>query len=160
MTARKLMFFIFMVYILSACVSRQEFDQLHTEVVNLRTEYERTLLVNDEIRKIPDLIISDISYKDPYIFVSYSNQGLGQGEGDFLIRLTNSRTQKSFKGNSYSRFRMLEPNQEEKTGGFSAGLIGLKKGDVGVVTAEIDWEDRVYEANERNNMFTKKIRLE
>ena len=112
-----------------------------------------------QIRNKPDLIVADITYKDPYIYVSYINQGLSKGEGDFLIKVSVSKTEKSFGGNHYYRFKTPKPDEIQKTGGITIGLVGLEKGMEAIITAEIDWEERVFESNETNNIFYKQVRL-
>lgn len=107
---------------------------------------------------LPDLIVTDITQEGRYIYVHYMNQGLVGGEGDFLIKI--SALGKSFEGNRYYRFKIPAPGQIRKTGGFTLGLIGLKKGMEKIVTAEIDWEKRIDERNENNNVFHKQVRID
>jgi hypothetical protein len=107
----------------------------------------------------PDLVVTDIIF-DPaipvYIYVEYMNIGAA-GEGDFLIKI--SANEQSFPGNSYYRFPVPQPGDVERTGGFTIGLIGLQQGDTAEITAEIDWEGRVDESNENNNVLTKTVTL-
>lgn len=88
--------------------------------------------------------MADITYKDPYIYVFYTNQGLDNGAGYFLIKLSISGTENSFSGNYHYRFKIPALNQIHKTGGFTLGLIGLEKVMEAVVMAEIDWENRFF----------------
>ncbi len=106
---------------------------------------------------LPDLIVTDITHEGPYIYVHYMNQGFVGSKGDFLIKI--SAEGKSFEGNAYYRFKIPEPGEETKTGGFTIGLIGLEKDMTSIVTAEIDWENRVDERNENNNVFHKQISI-
>ena len=52
------------------------------------------------------------------------------------------------------------PQHVMHTGGFTIGLIGLEQGDNEVVTAEIDWEGRVAESNEDNNVRSKQLLID
>jgi hypothetical protein len=110
---------------------------------------------------MPDLVITDIFQDGPYLKVTYKNVGSLVG-GDFLIKLTNNNTNDSFGGNPLYRFVVPTPNVLQTTGGYTLGLIGLQQG-VSInanVTAEIDWEQRVDESNESNNVFTKDIQIQ
>lgn len=108
----------------------------------------------------PDLIITDINYKEPYIYVSYTNQGPGMIPGDFLISISHRKTDKRFPGNKLYRFKVPKPGEIQRTGGFTIGLIGLEKGMTAIIMAEIDWENRVTEAKEDNNIFYKQLTLD
>jgi hypothetical protein len=108
---------------------------------------------------LPDLIITDIVYKPSGIVVYYMNQGSGTGSGDFLIKVSSLETGQSFPGNAYYRFEVPEPGQVNRTGSFGINLIGLYEGVESTIRAEIDWEGRVTEANENNNVFQKQIRI-
>jgi len=110
---------------------------------------------------MPDLVITDIFQDGRYLYVTYQNTG-ALGGGDFLIKLTNNDTNDSYEGNSFYRFPVPVPNTFQSTGGYTLNLIGLQEG-VSVnasVTAEIDWEQRVVESNESNNVFTKDIQIQ
>ena len=58
------------------------------------------------------------------------------------------------------RFVVPPPNELTTTEGFTIGLIGLQQGDGADVTAEMDWEHRVTESSENNNVFTKNIQIQ
>ena len=107
---------------------------------------------------VPDLVVLDLCYEGPYVTVAYANLGTGVGERDFLIKL--STQQGEFGGNSYYRFEIPTPQHVMHTGGFTIGLIGLEQGDNEVVTAEIDWEGRVAESNEDNNVHSKQLLID
>lgn len=105
----------------------------------------------------PDLVIDDVYYDgQSYLKVKYRNQG-GPGPGDFLIRLSSG--EQSFPGNKLYRFPVPPPGQPQETGGFTIGLIGLKKGDRSKVLAEIDWERRLDEKDTSNNRWEGSIDL-
>jgi tetratricopeptide (TPR) repeat protein len=107
--------------------------------------------------KLPDLIITDI-YCDgnSALITKYMNVGAA-GAGDFTIKY--SANGNSYPGNSLYRFKVPEPGQEMTTGRLTIGLIGLKPGMTAIVTAEIDWENRVNESNKNNNVFHKQITI-
>ncbi len=107
---------------------------------------------------VPDLVVLDLCYEGPYVTVAYANLGTGVGERDFLIKL--STQQGEFAGNSYYRFEVPPPQHVMHTGGFTIGLVGLEQGDNEVVTAEIDWEGRVAESNEDNNLHSKQLLID
>jgi formylglycine-generating enzyme required for sulfatase activity/serine/threonine protein kinase len=107
----------------------------------------------------PDLIITDIVYKPRGIIVYYMNQGSGTGSGDFLIMVSSLETGQSFPGNAYYRFEVPAPGQVARTGSLGINLIGLHEGMESTIRAEIDWERRVTEASEDNNVFQKRIRI-
>jgi len=110
------------------------------------------------VSNLPDLAITDIFQDGPYYLkVKYKNIGAA-ANGDFLIKL--SANGKSFGGNPSYRFQVPPPQAEQTTGGFTIGLIGLQQGSVADVTAEIDWEQRVAESNENNNVFIKNIQIQ
>ncbi len=115
--------------------------------------------VPPERQGLPDLIITDIVYKPGGILVYYMNQGSGTGEGDFLIRISALETGVSFDGNSYYRFEVPRPGQADRTGSFGASIVGLYEGMEGTIRAEIDWENRVVEMDEENNVFQKRIQI-
>lgn len=105
----------------------------------------------------PDLVIDDVYFDgESYLKVKYHNQG-GVGAGDFLIRL--SHGEESFPGNENYRFPVPPPGQPQETGGFTIGLIGLNRGDRGMVRAEIDWEKRVDERDRSNNLWERSVDL-
>lgn len=106
---------------------------------------------------LPDLIVQDIYYDEPYIRVRYCNIGSGTSTSDFLIKLKNNKTGQEYGGNPYYRFKVPQPGKCEVTGGYTPSLIGLSYGQFALVTAIIDWENRVVEANENNNLLTKTI---
>ncbi|RLF51527.1 MAG: hypothetical protein DRN24_04795, partial [Thermoplasmata archaeon] len=107
---------------------------------------------------LPDLIIKDIFYADePYIKVKYCNIGPVSSVDYFLIKLRNEDTGKEYSGNSYYRFKVPASGECMITGGYTSGLIGLSYGEKAKVTAIIDWEGRVNESNENNNILTKTI---
>ena len=107
---------------------------------------------------VPDLVVLDLCYEGPYVTVAYANLGTGVGERDFLIKL--STQQGEFGGNSYYRFEVPPPQNVMHTGGFTIGLIGLEQGDNELVTAEIDWEGRVAESDEDNNVHSKQLLID
>jgi hypothetical protein len=107
---------------------------------------------------VPDLVVLDLCYEGPYVTVTYANLGTGVAEDDFLVKL--STQQGEFGGNSYYRFEVPPPQHVMHTGGFTIGLIGLEQGDNEVVTAEIDWEGRVAESNEDNNVHSKQLLID
>ncbi len=115
--------------------------------------------VPPESQGLPDLIITDIVYKPGGIIVYYMNQGPGTGTGDFLIRISALETGASFDGNSYYRFEVPEPGQADRTGSFGTSVLGLYERMEGTIKAEIDWENRVAEADEENNVFQKHIQI-
>jgi formylglycine-generating enzyme required for sulfatase activity len=110
-------------------------------------------------RRLPDLIITDIVHKSSGIVVYYMNQGSGTGSGDFLIKVSSLETGQSFPGNAYYRFEVPAPGQVTRTGGLGISLIGLYEGMESTISAEIDWEGRVTEADENNNIFQKQIQI-
>lgn len=118
---------------------------------------------NDKVASIsmPDLVITDMYQDGPYIKVTYKNIG-APGNGDFLIKLTNNSTGGSFPGNSFYRFPVPPPNVLQTTGGFTLGLIDLQQGvsENADLTAEIDWEERVAESDESNNILTKMVQIQ
>lgn len=106
----------------------------------------------------PDLTIKDIYYEGSYyIKVKYCNVGSGSSTDDFLIKLRNEDTGKEYPGNSYYRFKVPAPGKCAVTGGYTCSLIGLSYGERATVSAIIDWENRVDESNENNNVLTKTI---
>ena len=107
---------------------------------------------------LPDLVVTDIFQDGPhYLVAKYKNIGAA-GQGDFLIKFSAGAL--SFPGNSLYRFPVPPPGEEQQTGGLTIGLIGLQQGSVADVTAEIDWEQRVNESNEDNNVLTKHIQIQ
>jgi len=112
-----------------------------------------------ENRGLPDLVITDVVYRSGGIVVYYMNQGSGTGDGDFLIKISSLETGESFNGNAYYRFELPDPGQAARSGSFGAGLIGLYEGMESTIRAEIDWENRVAEADEENNVFEKRIQI-
>ena len=109
-------------------------------------------------RGMPDLVVLDLCYKPPYVTVAYANLGNGLGERDFLVKLSTENGE--FGGNRYYRFEVPPPQQVTHTGGFTIGLLGLQQGDSALVTAEIDWEGRVAESNEDNNVHSKQLLID
>jgi hypothetical protein len=107
--------------------------------------------------ELPDLVITDITQKDGYLVVHYTNVGEGSTGADFLISIKSGN--KTFGGNPYYRWRVPAPNANSKTGGFTLGLIGLKPDDEAEVEATIDPENRVRETDKKNNTFKKKITI-
>ncbi len=112
-----------------------------------------------ENQGLPDLLITDIVYRSGGIVVYYMNQGSGTGDGDFLIKISSLETESNFVGNSYYRFEIPDPGQATRSGSFGTGLIGLYEGMESTVRAEIDWENRVVEADEENNVLEKRIQI-
>ena len=108
---------------------------------------------------LPDLIVSDIYYQSPYIYVKYCNIGSGWSSSDFLIKLRNNQTGQEYGGNVLYRFKVPQPGECKTTGGYTPSLIGLAPGQSASITAIIDWEQRVRESNENNNALTKTISL-
>jgi hypothetical protein len=105
---------------------------------------------------LPDLIVTDIAFLNTAVHVNYMNIGAA-GKGDFLIKL--SANGKSFPGYSSSRLPVPEPGYEIRYGNLTPAQIGLNPGATVVVTAEIDWENRVNERNKANNIFQKEVAL-
>jgi hypothetical protein len=68
-------------------------------------------------------------------------------------------TGQSFPGNAYYRFEVPAPGQVARTGSLGINLIGLHEGMESTIRAEIDWERRVTETSEDNNVFQKRIRI-
>jgi uncharacterized repeat protein (TIGR02543 family) len=108
---------------------------------------------------LPDLIVNDIYYQSPYIYVKYCNVGSGWSSSDFLIKLRNNQTGQEYGGNVAYRFAVPQPGECKITGGYTPSLIGLNPGQSASITATIDWEQRVKESNENNNTLTKTISL-
>ncbi|MBC7073821.1 hypothetical protein H5T58_00285 [Candidatus Parcubacteria bacterium] len=106
---------------------------------------------------LPDLVVRDIFWQYPYIYVKYCNLGKGTSASDFLIKLRNNQTGQEYRGNPYYRFPVPKPGECKLTGGYTPGLVGLQYGQSASVTAIIDWEGRVAESNENNNSFTKTL---
>lgn len=112
-----------------------------------------TCLSNNDAKK-PDLIITSIHKKEGksyYYYIKYMNIG-APSRGDFLISLSSARGQ--YPGNSYFRFPLPAPCLEKETGGITVGLVGVSETASVKLTAEIDWEKRVSESNEKNNFYT------
>ncbi|MFH1431746.1 MAG: CARDB domain-containing protein, partial [archaeon] len=106
----------------------------------------------------PDLVVRDIYYDGSYfIKVKYCNIGSGSSDSDFLIKLRNENTGTEFPGNRYYRFKVPAPGMCELTGGYTCSLIGAFCGDYINISATIDWEGRVNESNENNNVLAKTI---
>ncbi len=120
-------------------------------------KYVRVEVSSGGGENLPDLVIEDIFYQNPYIKVRYCNKGNGWSSSDFLIKLRNEATGKEYGGNPYYRFSVPQPGECKITGGYSPSLIGLNYGQQATVTGIIDWEQRVKESNENNNSFTKTI---
>lgn len=108
--------------------------------------------------EIPDLIVTNI-YKKPsipyYYYVEYMNIGTASNEGDFLIYLSSSKGE--YPGNANYRFTIPEPCTFTSTGGYGVSLLGITETESAEITAEIDWEDRVVEEDEENNIFVKQV---
>ncbi|MBN1502636.1 hypothetical protein JW930_03760 [Candidatus Woesearchaeota archaeon] len=118
-------------------------------------------IVGDGQEELPDLKIDNIYYSGGvYIYVKYCNNGVASSDDDFLIKLTNLDTGESFPGNYYYRFPVPSPGSCKVTGGYTPGLIGLSYGEYGHVRGEIDWEGRVEESDETNNVLDKYIGTE
>ena len=115
--------------------------------------------ISPENQGLPDLIITDVVYRSGGIVIYYMNQGSGAGDGDFLIRISSLETETSFDGNSYYRIEIPDPGQAARSGSFGVGLIGLYEGMESTIMAEIDWENRVVEADEENNVFEKRVQI-
>ncbi|MEW6277337.1 MAG: hypothetical protein AB1758_01860 [Candidatus Eremiobacterota bacterium] len=109
---------------------------------------------------LPDLVVTEVYWDDPYVRVNYRNDGGMEApdQADFLVKI--SAAGREFGGNSHYRFPIPGPGREVSTGGFTIGLVGLEPGMTADVTATIDWEGRVHEANEHNNQLTRRILLE
>ena len=125
---------------------------------NMVKESDENNVEKETLVPMADLVITDIIQDGPYFKVTYKNIGVLR-DGDFLIKITNNTTADSFAGNPYYRYIVPAPNKELITGGLGFNLIGLQKGDLASITAEIDWEQRVDENYESNNIFTKKLRV-
>jgi hypothetical protein len=108
-------------------------------------------------RNLPDLVINDITCNGGSIFVHYQNRGRGVTGADFLVELSGNK--RKFEGNYLYRFTVPPPGKAMSTGGFSPDLLALNIGDEVEITARIDPEQRVRESNDRNNTFTKKIKI-
>ncbi|MBU3905052.1 MAG: hypothetical protein KJ906_02815 [Nanoarchaeota archaeon] len=107
---------------------------------------------------LPDLIVSNVYYDGPsYIFVDYCNIGNGSSASDFLIKIQNQSTGLEYGGNFLYRFPVPAPGTCATTGGFTCGILGLTCGDLINISVSIDWEKRVNESDETNNMLSKQI---
>jgi hypothetical protein len=108
-----------------------------------------------EVDELPDLVITDVFHDDSYLRVTYMNVGKGATGADFTINLRSG--EQSYPGNTWYRRKVPPPGQKVQTGGFTLGLIGLKRGMEADVEVIIDPEDRVRETTKYNNTFTKKV---
>jgi hypothetical protein len=114
--------------------------------------------------KLPNLVVVDVIYEDPYLKVVYANQGGAHVSADFVISLSSDG--KTFAGNTNYRNLVPTPGQRVVSGGFTPGLVGLKPvlddidpGPHGgfeeyllqELRVTIDPEDRVREMDESDN---------
>ena len=99
--------------------------------------------------ELPNLVITDIYYDEPYIRVDYVNSGGSRVSADFIKSW--SSPQKSFGGNTFYRSQVPPPGEERSSGGLTIGLIKGEKGKPISVTVEIDPENRVAESDELDN---------
>ena len=111
--------------------------------------------------KLPNLVVVDVIYEDPYLKVVYANQGGAHVSADFVISLSSDG--KTFAGNTNYRNLVPSPGQRVVSGGFTPGLVGLKPADIDPgphggfeeywqeLRVTIDPEDRVREMDESDN---------
>lgn len=99
--------------------------------------------------ELPNLVITDIFFEEPYFKVHYMNAGGANPSSDFQISWRSVK--KTFKGNHFYRFQVPAPNDERSSGGLTVGLVGAQQGVPIEVTVEIDSENRVAESNESDN---------
>lgn len=99
--------------------------------------------------ELPNLVITDIYFDEPYLRVNYSNTGGTRVAADFTMSW--SSPEKTFGGNSNYRRQVPAPGDERQTGGLTPGLIKAVPGQPLEVTVEIDPENRVSESNEFDN---------
>jgi len=104
---------------------------------------------------LPDLVIKDFYYKEGMIYTEYCNIGDSVSMRTFLIK-TESDTG-TFLGNAYYPFSTPKPGECRLTGGLGIGLIGIKEGDIKEIVQTIDWENKVKESDEENNILKKTI---
>ncbi len=103
--------------------------------------------------KLPDLVITDITAGDGRIYVYYENRGAA-APGKFEIQV--SAGKRTFSPKDYP-MDIPAPGIVKKTGGFSKTLFGVEHSKSFAVTATIDWDNRVAEQDEKNNVFRKTI---
>lgn len=108
-------------------------------------------------KTLPDLVIEEIFFDPPYLKARYSNRGGEASGADFRFRWkANGRE----RGSGLSeRYKVPPAGKVYQTGGLTMGLLGLISGQPATVTATIDYEDRVREADESNNSLEKRLPL-
>ncbi|MDD4068390.1 MAG: dockerin type I domain-containing protein [Bacteroidales bacterium] len=119
----------------------------------------QTLSGGGQYQSLPDLRIDDIDYNlstlnmdEKYIGIRYCNAGnISMGQYP-EIKLTNLKTgqYQTINGNFPNVGKCLNV-------GFMSSLIGLETNEYAEVSAQIDYNNKIIESNEANNVLTKYI---
>lgn len=107
----------------------------------------------------PDLIIEDIYIENDLIKVKYCNNGSATQSGKyFYIKMTiNNTVHTGTSANSNYLFEVPAVGNCKNTDGYFISYFGLSGKNTFEVKAEIDWEDKIDEDSESNNVLTKTI---
>jgi formylglycine-generating enzyme len=101
---------------------------------------------------LPELIVTDILYNEPYVYTKYKNVGAA-GTGEFTLRYSANEKSVSFS----AKYKIPEPGQEQISNGAKLDMLDLKPGANTSLTVKIAW----LKASNPNNMddivFTKEI---
>lgn len=112
--------------------------------------------VEDEHDKtLPDLVIKDIFYDGIHLKAKYCNVGGKSSDEKFLIAVSSMKT--FFAGNPNYPYDVPKPGECKVMGGLTIGLVGAKKNEPEKIAYIIDWQEKVKESNEENNVRVELI---
>jgi|GEM_PF-2058068 len=106
----------------------------------------------------PDLVVKDVFYQPACgLYVTYCNIGKTSNSQTFLIKTKSASGE--YGGNYYYPFSIPAAGQCKTTGSMTIGLIGVQEGEIKEITATVDWQNTVREANDNNNTLAKTIQF-
>jgi hypothetical protein len=103
----------------------------------------------------PNLVVEDVLRDTTYYTVKICNRGQAAGTGSFLFKTTNVGTGQSYVSNAAYPYNIPAVNSCITTGGVTCSLIGGTCTTATNVKIDVDPDNRVVEANETDNSFTK-----
>jgi formylglycine-generating enzyme len=101
---------------------------------------------------LPELIVTDILYNEPYVYTKYKNVGAA-GTGEFMLRYSANGKSVSF----FAGYKIPEPGQEQISNGAKLDMLDLKPGENTKLTVNISWLKKSNPNNLDDIVFTKVI---
>jgi hypothetical protein len=107
--------------------------------------------------KLPDLVIVDVYVTTdlPYLFIKYANIGEADVKDRFAFKVKINSEEFMTPDVFPQKGETLRAGEERTSGGVGFLMFGLDRGQTGDVSVCIDYNLKVKESDETNNIFYK-----